>query len=317
MEVIPQTCMLLVMNAALSPWPLSLVCAQVQTKQPLPALAEDDAVENPTKSLENPGHVPGVALPARAWHHGGCYLAGRGFGCSPSPSLPQPSLRLCCIPLGGVTATRGSLLTCASCACPTLGCPKSTNLAAGRGGSPPAPSWGLLPAWVHPWERAARANPSAGRAAWHCGPLRDSCGTFHPQAWALCWPASSCRRGRAPRPRWPCSSPARAARSPAATSSSSAPATASPSSRRGSRQVGASRRLSRGAAGGQKLPGVKRPVKSPKYPPRGTRTGVRCLQVQLWLSGCARAAPAARAPLRPGAGGSLLVPFPGKYLADN
>lgn len=101
MEVIPQTCMLLVTNAALRPWPLSLVCAQVQTKQPLPALAEDDAVENPTKRLENPGHVPGVALPARAWHHGGRYLAGRGFGCSPSPSLPQPSLRLCCIPLGG------------------------------------------------------------------------------------------------------------------------------------------------------------------------------------------------------------------------
>lgn len=144
----------------------------------------------------------------------------------------------------------------------------------------------LLGVPVHPWQRAARANPPAGRAACPCGLVRDPWGAFHPQAWALCWPASSCRRGRASRPRWPCSSPARAAHSPAATSSSSAPATASPSSRRGSRQVGASRRLSRGEAGGQELPGVKYPVKSPQKSP----VGVRCL----WLRvGSARCSPPA------------------------
>lgn len=88
MEVLPQTCMLLAMNVLLRPWPLSLARTQVRTERPLPVLAGDDAVENPTKSLKNPGHGPGVALPARAWPHRGCYHTGHGFGCSPRSLSP-------------------------------------------------------------------------------------------------------------------------------------------------------------------------------------------------------------------------------------
>lgn len=254
MEVMPRTCVLLAMNAAPRPWPLSLVCIQ---SDPCQGWLGMMLLRTPQKALK-------IQVMALAW-------------------LCQPELGL----TEGVS-TRGT---------------GSAALQAPRSISPPcigvAPHWGpqqpmghfshvlharvskkhksdgrmrsfascpLLGVPVHPRQRAVRANPPAGLAACPCGLVRDPWGAFHPQAWALCWPASSCRRGRASRPRWPCSSPARAARSPAATSSSSAPATASPSSRRGSRQVGASRRLSHAVAGG---PRGEIPGKIPPKIPRG------------------------------------------------
>lgn len=182
--------------------------------------------------------MPPALLCQPPWHPEGHSHTGLGCGALPSPFLPcirrlRPHLH----PFGGLLSPTSVLK-----AVPVSGVCEKPNPAGRVRGFGSAPARGRCGvgqgrgSGAGLWASPARAGAGMLRA-----PLRAHGGLFgvSMQVWGRCWRGSSCRRGRARQPRWPCSSPARAAPCPAATSSWWAPGTASPSSRRGLRQVGA------------------------------------------------------------------------------